>query len=145
MAAAVSERTESYGLRRRAWTGSPGCPTRACPSTLQASRGGRGAGEANPPVPQEECWGISGISVRRTGWSCATPVEYLAKLVTVRSMAAATPVALMPFKLLHCGIMRYDDSLEDQLGDLVFYPDSTEVSILVSETDSFLTGQPMTA
>ena len=73
------------------------------------------------------------------------PVEYLGHCALIKPMAAATPVALMPFKLLHCGIMRYDDSLEDQLGDLVFYPDSTEVSILVSETDSFLTGQRRTA
>jgi hypothetical protein len=77
-------------------------------------------------------------------------VEYLGRCALIKP----TPVALMPFKLLHSGIMRYDDSLEGQLGDLVlegqlgdmvFYPDSTEVSILGSETDSFLTGQPRTA
>jgi hypothetical protein len=56
-------------------------------------------------------------------------VEYLGHCALIKPMAAATPVVLMPFKLLHSGIMRYDDSLEGQLGDLMFYPDSTEVSI----------------
>jgi hypothetical protein len=38
--------------------------------------------------------------------------------------------------LLHAGALRYDDMLEGQLGDCLFFPDLVLVSVFGSKTDS---------
>ena len=44
--------------------------------------------------------------------------------------------------VLHDGAFRYDDTLEGQLGDVLFFPDVVDVSIFGSKTDPTLAGQP---
>jgi len=44
--------------------------------------------------------------------------------------------------VLHDGAFRYDDTLEGQLGDVLFFPEVVDVSIFGSKTDRNLTGQP---
>ena len=44
-------------------------------------------------------------------------------------------------RLLHEGCLRYDDTREGQLGDVLIYPDTVELSVFGTKTDHRLTGQ----
>ena len=46
--------------------------------------------------------------------------------------------------VLHAGALRYDDTLEGQLGDCLFFPDLVLVSVFGTKTDPELAGQPAT-
>ncbi len=44
--------------------------------------------------------------------------------------------------LLHYGALHYDDMLEGQLGDILWFPYAIDISVFGSKTDRRLAGQP---
>ena len=106
---------------------------RAC---VRRCRGGRGRGKARPLLRAEIPiipWSPQGSPPaarrgRRAGPSPGT---------RQRALSAATA----HMRLLHEGCLRYDDTREGQLGDVLIYPDTVELSVFGTKTDHRLTGQ----
>ena len=106
---------------------------RAC---VRRCRGGRGRGKARPllraeiPTTPRSPQGTPPASRRgrRAGPSPGT---------RQRALSAATA----HMRLLHEGCLRYDDTREGQLGDVLIYPDTVELSVFGTKTDHRLTGQ----
>ena len=101
----------------------------------------RGRGGVRPrqgPPPPEGRNPLNPLVSPRSGIPASpSPREGPSPGTCQRALSAATA----HMRLLHEGCLRYDDTREGQLGDVLIYPDTLELPVFGSKTDHTLAGQ----